>query len=110
LTQRGALEIRDGRVDFERLSKVTSTLISDIIVHKTAGEKGIWDMASVGANGVNTSQCMRWLAIGAANGALDDLQRLVGREHVSKTLGALSSETVIGDTANKCAAWRQGGS
>ena len=53
---------------------------------------------------------MRWLAIGAASGALDDLQRLVGREHVSKTLRALSSETVIGDTANKCAAWRQGGS
>ena len=53
---------------------------------------------------------MRWLAIGAASGALDDLQRLVGREHVSKTLGALSSETVIGDTANKWAAWRQGGS
>ena len=50
MTQRGALEIHDGRVDFERLSKVTSTLISDLVVHKTAGEKGIWDMASVGSN------------------------------------------------------------
>ena len=56
MTQRGALEIRDGRVDFERLSKVTSTLISDLVVHQTAAEKGIWDMASVGANGVNHSQ------------------------------------------------------
>ena len=50
MTQRGALEIRDGRVDFERLSKVTSTLISDLVVHQTAAEKGIWDMASVGAD------------------------------------------------------------
>ena len=64
MTQRGALEIRDGRVNFERLSKMTNTLISDLVVQKTAGEKGIWDMASVGTDAVNGS----WSGPGGAGG------------------------------------------
>ena len=43
----------------------------------------------------------------AGCGALDVLQCLVDLEHVSELLGALKSELVAGNTASKCAVWRQ---
>ena len=89
MTQRGALEIRDGRVDFERLSKVTSTLISDLVVQQTAGEKGIWDMASVGADGVNGSQSRPHGRSDSTSGVLESLDGRVYFECFQQVFGAL---------------------